>query len=671
MFTKILVANRGEIACRVIRTARRLGVRTVAVYSDADAQALHVGMADEAYRIGPPPARESYLRIDAILQAARRSGAQAIHPGYGFLSENAAFAEACAEAGIVFIGPPPGAIRAMGSKSEAKALIAAAGVPVVPGYHGSDQDAVLLRREAERIGWPVLIKASAGGGGKGMKVAAGADEFETQLASAKREAVAAFGDDRVLLERYLVGPRHVEIQVFADAHGNCLHLFERDCSIQRRHQKVIEEAPAPNLPPELRRSMGEAAIAAARAVGYVGAGTVEFLLEPANESFYFMEMNTRLQVEHPVTELVTGQDLVEWQLRIAAGEPLPLRQADLAIEGHAVEVRLYAEDADRSFLPQTGTLEHLSFPTPGPHVRIDAGVRGGDEISIHYDPLVAKLIVWDKDRAAAVRRLRSALQETRVVGLTTNLPFLSAIAAHAAFEAGELDTGFIERHLADLLPAPAPAPEQVLALATLGVLLERAARARAATAASADPFSPWGRTDGWRLNDEAHDSLSFRDVGAERTVELVYRRDGYLLTLPGSRPLMARGELGADGTLDADLDGVRLSAVWVRRGNEITVFHGGIGHRLRLVDLLADASAKDAPGGRLIAPMPGKVIAVLTEAGAKVPCGSPLIVLEAMKMEHTLKAPEDGTVKRVRYAVGDLIEEGEELIEFEATAVTR
>jgi 3-methylcrotonyl-CoA carboxylase alpha subunit len=381
-------------------------------------------------------------------------------------------------------------------------------------------------------------------------------------------------------------------------------------------------------------------------------------------------MNTRLQVEHPVTELITGQDLVEWQLRVAAGERLPLRQEDLASQGHAIEARLYAEDPDRDFLPQTGSLDYLSFPAPGPHLRIDAGVRAGDEISIHYDPLVAKLIVWDNDRAAAVRRLRSALEETRMVGLTTNLPFLSAIATHPAFVAAELDTGFIGRHLADLLPASAPAPEQALALATVGVLLERAARARAEAAASADPFSPWGHTDGWRLNDEAHDSLSFRDAGGERTVELVYRPDGYLLTLPGSRPLMARGNFDADGTLDADLDGVRLSAAWVRRGNEITVFHGGSGHRLRLVDPLADASAKDAPGGRLIAPMPGKVIAVLTEAGAKVPRGRPLIVLEAMKMEHTLKAPEDGTIRRVRYAVGDLIEEGVELIEFEATAVT-
>ena len=668
MFSKILVANRGEIACRVIRTARRLSVRTVTVYSDADARAIHVAMADEAYRIGPPPARESYLRTDAVLQAARRSGAQAIHPGYGFLSENAAFAEACAEAGIVFIGPPAGAIRAMGNKSEAKTLMAAAGVPVVPGYHGTDQEAALLRREAGRIGWPVLIKAAAGGGGKGMKVAAGPDEFEAQLASAKREAAAAFGNDRILLERYLAHPRHVEIQAFADAQGDCVYLFERDCSIQRRHQKVIEEAPAPNLPPEVRRRMGEAAVAAARAVGYVGAGTVEFLYEPADASFYFMEMNTRLQVEHPVTELVSGQDLVEWQLRVAAGERLPLRQEELASQGHAIEARLYAEDPDRDFLPQTGSLDYLSFPAPGPHVRIDAGVRAGDEISIHYDPLIAKLIVWDNDRAAAVRRLRSALEETRV-GLTTNLPFLSAIAAHPAFVAAELDTGFIERHLADLLPAPAPAPEQALALAALGVLLE-AARARAETVASADPFSPWGRTDGWRLNDEAYDSLSFHDAGGERTIELVYRPDGYLLTLPGSRPLMARGEFGADATLDADLDGVRLSAVWVRRGNEITVFHRGVGHRLRLVDLLADASVKDAPGGRLIAPMPGKVIAVLTEAGARVPRGHPLIVLEAMKMEHTLKAPEDGTVRRVRYAVGDLIEEGAELIEFEATAAT-
>jgi 3-methylcrotonyl-CoA carboxylase alpha subunit len=664
MFSKILIANRGEIACRVIRTARCMGIRTVAVYSEADANALHVEMADEAWLIGPPPARESYLRIDAILDAARRSGAEAIHPGYGFLSENAGFAEACARAGITFVGPPPSAIRAMGGKSEAKALMEPAGVPLVPGYHGADQDPGLLRREAERIGYPLLIKASAGGGGKGMRVVSSAEEFDAQLAGAKREAAGAFGDDRVLLEKYLTRPRHVEIQVFADGHGECVYLFERDCSIQRRHQKVVEEAPAPDLDPDTRRRMGEAAVAAAKAIGYVGAGTVEFLLDE-DGSFYFMEMNTRLQVEHPVTEFITGQDLVEWQFRVAAGGRLPLTQDELSINGHAIEVRLYAEDPMRDFLPQTGRLDHLAFPEPGPHVRIDAGVRAGDQISIHYDPMIAKLIVWDRDRPGAVRRLREALAATQVAGLNANVAFLSAIAAHPAFMEADLDTRFIERHQADLLPAPAPADDRTLALAALGVLLERAARARAAARASGDPYSPWARSDGWRLNDDAHDTLLFKDGGEDRAVHLTYRRDGYHFRLGGGG-IVARGGLAADGTLLADLDGTRLRATFVRRGSEVTVFGHGGSHRLTLVEPLAGADAAEAPGGRLAAPMPGRVIAVLVEPGATVAKGQPLVVLEAMKMEHTIKAPADGVVETVRYAVGDQVEDGAELIGFKA-----
>jgi 3-methylcrotonyl-CoA carboxylase alpha subunit len=664
MFSKILIANRGEIACRVMRTARRLGVRTVAVHSEADARALHVETADEAVLIGPPPARESYLRIEAILDAARRTGAEAIHPGYGFLSENAAFAEACRAAGIVFIGPPPAAIRAMGGKSEAKALMEEAGVPLVPGYHGADQGPGLLLDEARRIGFPVLVKASAGGGGKGMRVVASEAEFADQLAGAKREAASAFGDDRVLLEKYLTRPRHVEIQVFADGQGGCVYLFERDCSIQRRHQKVVEEAPAPGLDPDTRRRMGEAAVAAARAIGYEGAGTVEFLLDE-DGSFYFMEMNTRLQVEHPVTELVTGQDLVEWQLRVAAGEPLPLGQDRLAIRGHAIEVRLYAEDPARDFLPQTGRLDHLAFPEPGPHVRVDAGVRAGDQISIHYDPMIAKLIVWDRDRPAAVRRLRAALAETQVAGLATNVSFLAAIAAHPAFMAADLDTRFIERHSDALRPDAAPAPDEALALSALGVLLGRAARARAAAAASADPHSPWARSDGWRLNDDAHETLTFRDAGAERTVDLVYRRDGYHFRV-GGQDLVARGELSPEGGLVAELGGARVRATFLRRGAETTLFLRGAAHRLQLVEPLAGAEAAEAPGGRLTAPMPGKVIAVLAEPGAKVTKGQPLVVLEAMKMEHTIKAPADGTVEAVRYAVGEQVEDGAELIGFKA-----
>lgn len=662
MFSTILVANRGEIACRVVRTARRLGVRTVAVYSEADRDALHVEMADEAYPIGPAPARESYLRIDAVLDAAGRSGAEAIHPGYGFLSENAAFAEACAVAGVTFVGPPAAAIRAMGGKSEAKALMALAGVPLVPGYHGADQDPALLAREAERIGYPVLVKASAGGGGKGMKVAAGADDLPAQLASAKREALAAFGDDRLLLERYLARPRHVEIQVLADTHGNCLHVFERDCSIQRRHQKVVEEAPAPGMDPDLRHRMGAAAVAAARAVGYVGAGTVEFLLG-SDGAFHFMEMNTRLQVEHPVTEMISGLDLVEWQLRVAAGEPLPMAQDDLAIRGHAIEVRLYAEDPERDFLPQTGRLEHLGLPPEGPHVRIDAGVRRGDAVSIHYDPMLAKLVAWDVDRPAAVGRLRDALARTRVVGLPTNVRFLAAIAAHPAFLAGELDTGFIERHRAELSP-PAASP-RLLALAALGVLIERVDEARARALASPDASSPWHRTDGWRLNEEATETLGFRDGGEVVTVPVAYTPDGYRLTLPDGRIVLARGAIKPGDVLEADLDGVRLSCTWVRLGHEISIFDSGGGRTVALVDPLADASAEDAAaGGRVTAPMPGKVTALLVPAGAAVERGQPLLVLEAMKMEHTIKAPRAGIVAALRYGVGDQVEDGALLVEF-------
>ncbi|WP_119677687.1 acetyl/propionyl/methylcrotonyl-CoA carboxylase subunit alpha [Indioceanicola profundi] len=669
MFTTLLIANRGEIACRVIRTAKRMGLRTVAVHSDADAGARHVAMADMAVNIGPAPARDSYLRVDAILDAARLTGAQAIHPGYGFLSENAAFADACARAGLVFVGPPASAIRAMGGKSKAKALMEQAGVPLVPGYHGEDQNPDLLKAEADRIGYPVLIKASAGGGGKGMKVAATAAEFADQLASAKREAASSFGDDRVLIERYLTRPRHVEIQVFADSHGDCVYLFERDCSIQRRHQKVVEEAPAPSMDPAIRRRMGEAAVAAAQAIGYVGAGTVEFLLDE-DGSFYFMEMNTRLQVEHPVTEMITGQDLVEWQLRIAAGGKLPLGQEDLAIDGHAIEVRLYAEDPAKGFLPQTGRLTHLRFPAEdGRHVRVDTGVRAGDAISIHYDPMIAKLIVWDRDRPAAVRRLCRALAETEIAGLNANVGFLSAIAAHPAFLAADLDTRFIERHQADLLPEAQPVPEDALALATLGLLLDRNARMAAQARGSNDPYSPWSRSDGWRLNDEAHDTVTLREPGeggAEHAVKLTYVGGGYRFHLREGE-VAVRGELGTDGTLVTEMGGVRSMATWIRHGSDITLFRAGRTHRLHLVEPLASAAAEAGAGGRLTAPMPGKVIAVHVADGAVVEKGQPLIVLEAMKMEHAIKAPSAGTVTRIRFQVGEQVPDGAELVGFEAT----
>jgi 3-methylcrotonyl-CoA carboxylase alpha subunit len=663
MFDKILIANRGEIACRVIRTARRLGVGTVAVYSEADAEARHVALADEGRLIGAAPARESYLKIEALVAAARESGAQAVHPGYGFLSENAAFAEACEKAGLVFIGPPASAIRAMGSKSEAKRLMESAKVSTVPGYHGEGQDGATLRAAAARIGYPVLIKASAGGGGKGMRVVERAAELEAAVASAKREAASAFGDDRVLLEKYLTRPRHIEIQIFADGHGNAVYLFERDCSIQRRHQKVIEEAPAPGMTANRRREMGEAAIAAARAIGYRNAGTVEFIVDE-NGAFFFMEMNTRLQVEHPVTEMISGQDLVEWQLRVAAGERLPLDQDRLRIGGHAFEARIYAEDPNRDFLPATGRIENLRFPEGGPHVRIDTGVVEGDAVTIHYDPMIAKLIAWDENREAARKRLVRALGECEVVGVATNIEFLGAIAAHPAFAAAELDTGFIARHRGDLVPKAKPATDRTLALAALSLFLARARQAEGAARISGDPHSPWAFTDGWRMNDDNHHVVRFQDGDAEAAVTVHYRPYGYAMDLPNGR-LAVRGEFIEGGALAAVLGGSRCRARVVRRGRELTVFADGTRHRLQLVDPLAGAAELDAAGGRLTAPMPGKIVEVLVKDGASVKRGAPLLVLEAMKMEHTISALADGTIEKVIYSAGEQVEEGAELIVFQ------
>ncbi|MFO1169323.1 MAG: acetyl-CoA carboxylase biotin carboxylase subunit, partial [Rhodoblastus sp.] len=515
MFEKILIANRGEIACRIVRTARRMGVATVAVYSEADASARHVRMADEAVFIGASPARESYLVIEKIIEAAKRTGAQAIHPGYGFLSENEAFCEACEKAGIVFIGPPVHAIHAMGSKSEAKKLMEAAGVPLTPGYHGDDQDPARLKGEADAIGYPVMIKAAAGGGGKGMRQVMKAEDFDAALASCKREAAASFGSDHVLVEKYIVRPRHIEIQVFGDRHGGCVHLFERDCSVQRRHQKVLEEAPAPGMTAERRRQMGEAAVAAAKAVGYVGAGTVEFIATQDGQ-FYFMEMNTRLQVEHPVTEMITGLDLVEWQLRVAAGEKLPLAQEQLHINGHALEARVYAEDPAKNFLPSTGRLVHLAPPAESLNVRVDTGVEEGDSISPFYDPMIAKLIVWDDDRDRALSRMQQALADYRVVGVNNNIDFLSRLVASPAFASADLDTGLIEREADYLFPGAEQPPARVFAIAALSELLRSHAHAREHARASADPTSPWHARDGWRLNGVARRSLIFR-LGEEQT----------------------------------------------------------------------------------------------------------------------------------------------------------
>ena len=666
MFKKILIANRGEIACRVIKTARRMGIKTVAVYSEADADARHVRLADEAVLIGPAPARESYLVIERIIAAAHRTGARAIHPGYGFLSENEAFCEACDAAGIVFIGPPVSAIRAMGSKSEAKKLMAAAGVPLTPGYHGDDQEPALLAREAEAIGYPVLIKAAAGGGGKGMRLVERAADFAEALASCKREAASSFGDDHVLVEKYVIRPRHVEIQVFGDAHGHCVYLFERDCSVQRRHQKVLEEAPAPGMTAARRAAMGQAAVEAARAVGYVGAGTVEFISAP-DDSFYFMEMNTRLQVEHPVTEMISGQDLVEWQLRVAAGEPLPLTQEQLQIHGHALEARIYAEDTDKGFLPATGRLLHLAPPAESLHVRVDTGVEEGDEISPHYDPMIAKLIVWDQDRERACARMLQALADYRVVGVANNIGFLSRLTACPAFANADLDTGLIEREREYLFPADVTPPDEVWLVAALAELLREAGRGIAQARRDVEPTSPWHARDGWRLNSHARRDLCLRFGEQEKTVGVAYRRDGYGLALDG-RSVEARGEREPRGLLRVEFDGTRMDAAVIVAGERRHVFLNGRAWVLAAIDpLYHGADASGAEGG-LLAPMPGKVIALIAEVGATVAKGAPLLILEAMKMEHTITAPAAGTVKAFHYAVGDQVGDGAELVDFESAA---
>ena len=662
-FENILIANRGEIAVRVIRTARRMGIRTVAVYSEADAGAMHVEMADQAVCIGPAPAAESYLRGDVILDVARRTGAQAIHPGYGFLSENAAFAQACARAGVVFIGPPIEAIRVMGSKADSKRVMSTAGVPLVPGYHGTAQDLDTLQAEAERIGYPVLVKASAGGGGKGMRVVRAASDLADNIAGAKRESKAAFGDDTLLLEKYLTRPRHVEIQVFADTHGNCIYLFERDCSLQRRHQKVIEEAPAPALPDVLRTRIGEAAVAAARAVNYVGAGTVEFMYEDGQ--FYFIEMNTRLQVEHPVTEMITGQDLVEWQLRVAAGEPLPLTQKQLTRRGHAFEARVYAEDPQRNFLPAIGRLTHLSPPPEGPHVRVDTGVRAGDEISMYYDPMIAKLIVWDEDRSSALRRLRSALAEYQIAGLTTNVDFLGAIAAHPAFAAEEIDTGFIDRHRDALIPPPGRTPDEVLALAALAFLLRQSAEAHGSVRALADPYSPWYEVNGWNLNADSQYELRLKDADELHRVTMHFRGRSYEVVVHDSGTVKAQDVTLDQNILSATLDGVRCRATTVYQQRELTVFTKGSTWRMELDDPLGRAEEQTGGSGRIAAPMPGAVVAVLVEEGQAVERNQPLMVIEAMKMEHTLRAPSAGRVAKLRVTRGDQVTEGAELATLE------
>ncbi|MBG04491.1 MAG: 3-methylcrotonyl-CoA carboxylase [Rhodospirillaceae bacterium] len=665
MIRKILIANRGEIACRVMRTAKQMGIKTVAVYSDADADSMHVEMADEAKFIGGARAQGSYLNVDAIAAAIRETGADGVHPGYGFLSENAAFAEACAEAGAAFIGPPPSAIRAMGSKSEAKRLMEEAGVPLLPGYHGDDQSDERLTAAAEEIGFPVMVKAAAGGGGRGMRMIGEAAALADGLAGARREAKAGFGDDTLLIEKYLGKPRHIEMQVFADTHGNAVHVFERDCSIQRRHQKVVEEAPAPGMTAEMRAAMADAAVKAAQAIDYVGAGTVEFLVEAermgAPDCFYFMEMNTRLQVEHPVSEMIAGVDLVEWQIRVADGEALPMTQDQIQLDGHAVEVRLYAEDPSRDFRPSPGPLDHFRTPLEDTHVRIDTGVREGDEVTMHYDPMIAKVIGWDRDRTSAIGRLGQALEQTHVVGTTTNLDFLSAICGSAAFIEADLDTGFIEQNAKTLFPEAGAVDAATLALSALAELIWQGDAAARKGRVGGDPYSPWQMNDGWRVNDRGHVDLPFRDGEEEVTVVAYMDGAGYRMVIR-EKELTVRGAFDAEGRLAAEIDGHRVTASVIRHGEERHIL-GPLGTRqLAYVNPHQAQASSGSHGGRLTSPLPGRVVSVAVAAGDSVSAGQTLMVIEAMKMEHSIAAPAAGTVETVHFSEGDQVDEGAELL---------
>jgi 3-methylcrotonyl-CoA carboxylase alpha subunit len=653
VFNRILIANRGEIACRVMRTCRRLGIGTVAVYSEADACALHVREADVALPVGGARPADSYLRIEAILDAAKRSGAEAIHPGYGFLSENAAFARAVSEAGLVFIGPDPESMEQMGSKAAAKALMESHGVPVVPGYHGEEQAPAHLAAEAERIGYPLMIKAAAGGGGKGMRIVHEAAGFDEALASAQREAQGAFGDSRVILERYLVEPRHIELQVFGDRHGGLIHLNERDCSAQRRYQKIIEESPAPVMTPELRAAMGQAAVAAARAVDYVGAGTVEFIVDKGGE-FFFMEMNTRLQVEHPVTELVLGVDLVEWQIRIAAGEPLPWTQDQVQARGHAVEVRVYAEDPARGFLPGSGRIERLIFPAAGAQLRIDSGVAEGDTVSIHYDPMIAKLIAHGATRDEALARLRTALAATLVRGPSSNIAFLLALLDHKVVREGRIDTGWLDRHLDQVLD-DAAAPESAWIAAATRLLLDQESQA---SAAPADPHSPWARADAWRIGHHGKRLIRLQ-CGSVRRDFAAFGGDGsYRIgDVDGEAVHAVEGaRLAGDDTLHLRIDGSAVRLSCIRDGDDLWLYVGGRRHLLHSDPPFAFEGEDSASDNRLRAPMPGRIIVLRVAAGDAVKEDAPLLVMEAMKMEITLRAPRAGTVDAVSVAEGDFVE---------------
>lgn len=665
MFSKILIANRGEIACRVIKSAKKMGILTVAVYSDADAESLHVHMADEAVYLGPSPSRESYLLADKVIAAAKQTGAQAIHPGYGFLSENANFCRSCAQENIVFIGPPVSAIEAMGSKSAAKNIMEKANVPLVPGYHGDDQSEAILKKSADDMGYPVLLKATAGGGGKGMRQVWNEAEFTEGLAAAKREAKSSFGDDTMLVEKYLTQPRHVEIQVFCDNHQNAVYLFERDCSVQRRHQKVIEEAPAFSMSETLRAQMGESAIKSAQAIGYQGAGTVEFLLD-VDGSFYFMEMNTRLQVEHPVTEMISGQDLVEWQLRVAAGETLPKAQNELKINGHAFEARIYAEDANNDFLPATGTLDFLQAPLESDHVRIDTGVRQGDEVSVFYDPMIAKLIVWDESREKALQRLAKALAEYRIKGVTTNIDFLYNLATCQPFMQADIDTSFIEKHRQAIFHQDDQTLNNELPMAALYLVLALTQQAQLKASKTNDPYSPWNHTNAWRLNEAHTHQIILAHLDVEYPIIIEQKRQGdhsyYLINVNG-KTLDCQGKI-VNNMLQFSIDGYRSHATISHTGEQISLYRpNGV---FNFTHILPDCGIQDDNDqlGGLSAPMNGTMVSVLVTSGEQVEKNQPLVIMEAMKMEHTIRAPANGVVDAIFFQQGEMVDGGAELLVF-------
>ncbi|XP_074154406.1 methylcrotonoyl-CoA carboxylase subunit alpha, mitochondrial [Sminthopsis crassicaudata] len=665
--TKVLIANRGEIACRVMRTARKMGVQSVAVYSEADRNSMHVEMADEAYFIGPAASQQSYLSMEKIIQVAKASASQAIHPGYGFLSENTEFAELCKQEGIIFIGPPSSAIRDMGIKSTSKAIMSAAGVPVVEGYHGEDQSDERLKEHARRIGYPIMIKAVRGGGGKGMRIARSEGEFQEQLESARREARKSFNDDAMLLEKFVDTPRHVEVQVFGDQHGNAVYLFERDCSVQRRHQKIIEEAPGPGIDPEIRRKLGEAAVKAAKAVNYVGAGTVEFIMD-SNHNFYFMEMNTRLQVEHPVTEMITGTDLVEWQLRIAAGEKLPLSQKEIRLKGHAFEARIYAEDPQNNFMPGAGPLVHLSTPPPEPSLRIETGVRQGDEVSVHYDPMIAKLVVWAADRQAALKKLRYGLRQYNITGLHTNIDFLLSLSRHPEFEAGNVHTDFIPQHYQDLLPPPRASAREVLCQAALGLLLREKEVTGAFRDQTEDRFSPFASGSGRRLNVSYTRNMTLEDGKNKVAIAVKYNQDGSYSMQIEDKTFEVFGDLCKEGGctyLKCSVNGVVSKPKLIISENTIYLFSSEGSAQIGIpVPKYLSAARTEGVQGSTLAPMTGTIEKIFVKAGDKVKTGDILMVMIAMKMEHAIKAPRDGTVKKVLFREGAQASRHASLIEF-------